>query len=153
MLRISLALLLVALFSIAIYAQKGPDPGWKDILSADLFLYQYSSTQITSTPQGTIKFLVKISPTVEGILDAKARDAVISIRQQNNQPIKGYAKWAYAVVEYEANCSQQKYRSLSWTDYKRSGGALGTETPAGDWRDAVPDSIAEAMLKKACNSK
>lgn len=151
--RISFALLLVALFSIAICAQKESDPGWKDILSADIFLYQYSSNQITSTPQGTIKFMVKISPTVEGVLDGKARDAVITIRQQNNQSIKGYAKWAYAVVEYEANCSQQKYRTLSWTDYKSSGGALGTETPAGDWRVAVPDSIAEAMLKKVCNSK
>jgi hypothetical protein len=153
MLRISLTLLLVALFSIPICAQKESDPGWKDVASDYLFHYEYSSNRITTTPQGTVKFSMRFSPTVEGHIDQKARDAVISLRQQNHKPISGYGQWAYALVEYEANCSQQKYRTLGWTDYKGSGSTLGSETATEEWLNIIPGSIAEAMLKKVCRPK
>jgi hypothetical protein len=153
MLRISLTLLFVALFCVAICAQKESDPGWKDIASDYLFHYQYSSNRVTTTPQGTIKFSMRFSPTVEGFIDQKARDAVIGVRQQYHKPVNGYGQWAYALVEYEANCSQQKYRTLGWTDYKASGTALGSETATEEWLDVAPGSIAEEMLKKVCHAK
>ena len=148
--RTTFALLLVAILSISICAQDNSDPGWKTIALTDFFNYQYSANQITKSPQGTLIFQVKVSPTVEGLIDLRARDQIITYRQTSHQSIKGYEKWGYSLIQYEVQCSQRKYRALGWADYKDSGSELDAQSSTAGWRDADPESVAEAMVTKVC---
>ncbi|MGB7926219.1 MAG: surface-adhesin E family protein [Pyrinomonadaceae bacterium] len=152
--RIYSLLFLLLLFSITILsAQKESDPGWKQLTASDLFTYHYSSKQIDRTPEGTIKFWVKMAPTVEGIIDEKARNEVISFRQQYHESTKGYAKWRYRLIQYEVHCSQRKFRVLTITDYEGSGRELDSKSNEGGWLDIAPDSLAEDMFDKLCHLK
>ncbi len=143
-------LLALALFSTAICAQEDPRPKWKLLTTANTFFFQYNANQVIHTPEGTIKFWVKMSPTVEGLVDDQARDDMIGLRQKYHQSTKGYDRWGYTLTQYEVHCSQQRYRILTWADYRQSGDKLDSGTPAGDWQDIIPDSLAETMLKKMC---
>jgi hypothetical protein len=151
--RIPFVLLFLLIFSVSICAQDNPDPGWKTFALTDFFLYQYSADQMTRTSQGTLIFQVKISPTVEGLIDLRAREEVITYRRNSHQSIKGYERWGHSLIQYEVQCSQRKYRVLSWADYKETGSKLDSQSPTGDWRDVDLESVAGAMLTKVCNSK
>lgn len=147
-------LLFLILFSTAVCAQKDFEAGWKQLTaSSDIFIYQYSSKQLTKTAQGTVKFWVRMSPTVEGLIDDKARDQVISLRQQYHESTKGYDQWRYSLTEYELSCSQRKFRILSMTDYKKSGRELDSKTYADQWLDIAPGSLAEEMFDRICHLK
>lgn len=147
-------LLLLILFTITVCAQKVSDPGWKQLTASDdIYFYHYSSKQLTKTPEGTIKFWVKMSPTVQGILDNTARNEVFHLRQQYHLSTKGYDEWRYRLTEYEFNCSQGKFKILSQTDYKKSGRELDSTTFADQWLDVAPDSLAEEMFDRICRGK
>jgi hypothetical protein len=147
-------LFILFLFSITICAQKDSEAGWKQLTSSeDIFIYQYSSKQITHTPEGTVKFWVKMSPTVEGLIDDKARDQVISLRQQFHLSTKGYDQWGHRLTEYEFDCAQRRFRSLSITDYKKSGRELESKPTTGEWLAVAPESVADEMFKRICALK
>ena len=151
--QIHTILLFLILFSVAVCAQEGSDPGWKQITSSDIFIYQYSSKQVIKTPEGTMKFCIKMSPTVEGYIDDKARNEIIGLRQKYHESTKGYAQWKYRLTQYELNCSQRKFRILVTTDYKQSGRELDSKTSEKDWLDIAPNSIAEEMFGRICHLK
>jgi hypothetical protein len=90
---------------------------------------------------------------VEGIIDLRARDEVITYRRNSHLSIKGYERWGYSLIKYEVQCSQRKYRALGWADYKETGSELDAQSSTGDWRDVDLESIAAAMVAKVCNPK
>lgn len=59
----------------------------------------------------------------------------------------------YALVLYELKCNADQYRIVSVTEYNEVGAVLSSDkSDDADWRDVVPESVAEVILKAVCRA-
>jgi len=59
----------------------------------------------------------------------------------------------FEIAKSDIDCAARKYRIRSFTSYSRSGEplvSLSWNEYEAEWKDAIPESIAEAMVDRVC---
>jgi len=111
---------------------------WKLFKKTEDAKFYYDKKDVTHLTKKIVKVWIKQVYTEKGVIDM-----VNLIRPR-------YENLGYSINSLEFDCGAKLLRFLSMAYYSKEEGILDLENPPDKWESIFPNSMFDALYKKAC---